>query len=230
MKNDFARILTLLRKERNISQKTAAAELGVSQSLLSHYEKGIRECGLDFLLATAEYYGVSCDYILGRSADKTGSTISVNEIPEPDSMGKENTGSIMPVLNKKLIANSLNIVFDLLDKADNDDLIDEVSAYLMLSVYKVFRIIYEINEKNQDSFFNVNKYSCFEYAGAVMALCEGNAKAIVSGMPQRNMEKIHRPYDISITTESLAENYPLFSSSLMNLIKNAEYRIKEEIK
>ena len=44
---DFNRIIKLLRKERGITQKQAAEDLGVSQALLSHYEKGIRECGLD---------------------------------------------------------------------------------------------------------------------------------------------------------------------------------------
>ena len=53
--NDFPRILTLLRKERGYSQKKAATDLGISQALLSHYEKGIRECGLDFLVRAAEY-------------------------------------------------------------------------------------------------------------------------------------------------------------------------------
>ena len=46
MKSDFPRVLSLLRKEKGISQKEAANQLGVSQALLSHYEKGIRECGL----------------------------------------------------------------------------------------------------------------------------------------------------------------------------------------
>ena len=38
MNNDFPRILTMLRKEQGISQKQAAAALGISQALLSHYE------------------------------------------------------------------------------------------------------------------------------------------------------------------------------------------------
>ena len=46
----FANRLSQLRKERDISQKKAAADLGISQALLSHYEKGIRECGLDFVV------------------------------------------------------------------------------------------------------------------------------------------------------------------------------------
>ena len=55
MNTDFPRILTLLRKERGISQKQAAAELGISQALLSHYDKGIRECGLDCVVRTGDF-------------------------------------------------------------------------------------------------------------------------------------------------------------------------------
>ncbi len=68
----FASILTKLRKERCISQKTAAADLGISQALLSHYEKGIRECGLGFLIRCCKYYGVTADYILGISESRSG--------------------------------------------------------------------------------------------------------------------------------------------------------------
>ena len=67
MAMEFNRIITLLRKERGITQKKAAADLGISQAQLSHYEKGIRECGLEFVVQVADYYGVSCDYLLGRS-------------------------------------------------------------------------------------------------------------------------------------------------------------------
>ena len=78
MDSNFPRILSLLRKEKGISQKQAAVKLGVSQSLLSHYEKGIRECGLLFVLKAAEFYGVSCDYLLGRSPDRKGTTITID--------------------------------------------------------------------------------------------------------------------------------------------------------
>ena len=43
MSTEFSRTLSLLRKERGVSQRVAAADLGVSQALLSHYENGIRE-------------------------------------------------------------------------------------------------------------------------------------------------------------------------------------------
>ena len=64
MNADFPRIITLLRKERGISQKKASADLSISQALLSHYEKGIRECKLGFLVKISDYYGVTCDYLL----------------------------------------------------------------------------------------------------------------------------------------------------------------------
>lgn len=64
--------LSALRKEKGISQKEAAAGLGVSQALLSHYENGIRECGLDFLCRAADYYNVTTDYLLGISESKRG--------------------------------------------------------------------------------------------------------------------------------------------------------------
>ena len=63
----FPKVLAKLRRQKGISQKKAAEELGISPALLSHYENGIRECGLDFLLRIADYYSVSCDYLLGKS-------------------------------------------------------------------------------------------------------------------------------------------------------------------
>jgi len=116
---EFSRLLTLLRKEKGISQKSAAQQLGVSQALLSHYENGIRECGLDFLVRAADFYGVSCDYILGRTPDRNGLTLTIEELPESDAAGKENSfrNGVQCTLNKKLITNSLNIIFDLLNRS-----------------------------------------------------------------------------------------------------------------
>lgn len=67
MEKSFPVILCELRKEKGLSQKEAAAKLGISQALLSHYEKGIRECGQNFLVKVADFYGVTCDYLLGRA-------------------------------------------------------------------------------------------------------------------------------------------------------------------
>ena len=65
MATDFSRTLCLLRQEKKLSQRKAATELGISQALLSHYENGAREPGLDFVCRACRYFGVSADYLLG---------------------------------------------------------------------------------------------------------------------------------------------------------------------
>ena len=69
MNPEFSRTLSLLRQEKGVSQRKAADALGISQALLSHYEKSIREPGLDFVVRACDYYGVSADYMLGRTAE-----------------------------------------------------------------------------------------------------------------------------------------------------------------
>ncbi len=75
-----------LRTEKGLSQKAAAVDLGISQALLSHYEKGIREFNLDFLCRIAEYYNVTTDYVLGRTDSRTGLDSSVLEDKEEDTI------------------------------------------------------------------------------------------------------------------------------------------------
>lgn len=226
MKSEFPRVLTLLRKEKGISQKHAASELGISQALLSHYEKGVRECGLDFLVRCASFYDVSCDYLLGRSPDRKGTQIAVEDIPEPDSAGKENrSAAIMPILNKKLIANSLNVLYDLLAKSGSKALVTEISSFLMIAVYRMFRIVYGANPKNQEALFNVPSQVCRQYAGASMEVCEANAAAISAGKPVLGMDEVKDTDALGVSTETLNEAYPLFASSLLNLVQNAESRI-----
>lgn len=67
MNPDISARLSELRKAKGVSQRKAAADFGISQALLSHYENNIREPGLEFIISACEYYGVSADYILGRS-------------------------------------------------------------------------------------------------------------------------------------------------------------------
>lgn len=68
----FSDRLALLRREKGYSQRQAAAELGISQALLSHYEKGLREPRLEFVVKCCDYYGVTADFILGRTAERGG--------------------------------------------------------------------------------------------------------------------------------------------------------------
>ena len=67
MERKFSAVLSELRRSKGLSQRSAAADLGISQALLSHYENGAREPGLNFVCRACDYYGVSADYLLGRT-------------------------------------------------------------------------------------------------------------------------------------------------------------------
>ena len=69
MERGFSETMFLLRRERGLSQRTVAADLHISQALLSHDENGAREPGLGFVCRACDYYGVTADYLLGRSDD-----------------------------------------------------------------------------------------------------------------------------------------------------------------
>lgn len=68
----FGEILAELRHGRALSQRALAKELKISQALLSCYENGSREPGLPFICKACDYFGVSADYLLGRTEDLTG--------------------------------------------------------------------------------------------------------------------------------------------------------------
>ena len=78
----FGEILSGLRQERGLSQRRAASELDISQALLSHYENGTREPGLDFVCRVCDYYRVSADYLLGRSDSPGGSSVPLSALEE----------------------------------------------------------------------------------------------------------------------------------------------------
>ena len=82
----YSERLVELRTEKGLSQKAAALDLGVSQALLSHYEKGIREFNLDFLCRAADYYGVTADYLLGRTQSRAGIDAGAFEDRDEDSV------------------------------------------------------------------------------------------------------------------------------------------------
>ena len=151
----------------------------------------------------------------------------MEDIPEPDSMGKENVfrAGVLPVLNKKLIANSLNILFDLLAKSGCKPLIHEVSSFLMLAVYRMFRLVYSANPRNQSALFTIPQAVAQQYASAAMEISCANAASISEGEPVAEMERIPKLEALSITTEGLGQSYPLFASSLLNLIQNSEAKI-----
>ena len=62
--------LKKLRKEKNISQLKLALDLNMNQNSISRYENMEREADYNTLIKFADYFGVSIDYLLGRSQIK----------------------------------------------------------------------------------------------------------------------------------------------------------------
>ena len=116
MSTEFSRTLSLLRKERGVSQRMAAADLGVSQALLSHYENGIREPGLAFVVKACDYYHVSADYMLGRTLARDGSMLTPEEVLDMAEPGNVLQGSVLATLRGKLLTSACGVLFGLLGK------------------------------------------------------------------------------------------------------------------
>ena len=228
MNSDFPRIITLLRKERGLSQKQAALELGVSQALLSHYEKGIRECGLDFVIHIADYYDVSCDYLLGRTPDRQGATLSLDDLPEtPADEADESRENTLITLNKKLILNSVNIIYDLLAQADSKGLTTEISSYLMVSVYKMLRTVYSANPKNPQAMFSVIPEQYQGLSSALQSILETHATQLANGSSADSFAGLSENDAPQLTPEIISREYPELAPSLYNLIQKTEEKIKK---
>ena len=167
MATDLSRTLSMLRKEQGISQRKVAAALGISQALLSHYENGIREPGLGFVIKVCDYYHVSADYLLGRTLDREGTTIAAEDLYDSSAeKGNVLRGPIIAMLQKKLVVNTTSMLFDLLGKVGNKEAIQEAAAYLGGALFKLYRQLYRAGG-NEEKYMAVD--SCAFNSGAVDA-------------------------------------------------------------
>lgn len=63
----FGSRLKKLRKNRRLSQEKLASHFGLAISTISMYERGEREPSFEILTAISDYFGVSVDYLLGKT-------------------------------------------------------------------------------------------------------------------------------------------------------------------
>lgn len=64
---DIGQTLAKLRLEKGIYQKELAIQLNVSIGTISNYEKGVHSPDLNTLCRLADYFGVTTDFLLGRT-------------------------------------------------------------------------------------------------------------------------------------------------------------------
>ena len=67
----FSERLKLLREERRAYQRELAEYLGISLRAYQFYEDGEHEPNIKKLIALADYYGVTIDYLVGRTDQRT---------------------------------------------------------------------------------------------------------------------------------------------------------------
>lgn len=219
MNKDFSRIITLLRKEKKLSQKQVSSDLGISQALLSHYEKGIRECGLEFLIKIADYYDVSCDYLLGRTPQRYSDITDIS-----DDASKAKSNAVSQIVNQKLIQNTQSVLYDYLIKIGNRKLSNYVSNYLMLATYNMFRKVYSANDDNPQDMFAVHQEVYSGFSTAAMQVISTRVSSATDKNCQNDFVK--QCAELEISPEIIASEYPQIASSVFNLIQHAESNMK----
>ena len=223
MNADFSRVLSLLRQEKGISQRRAAAALGAlmpgtSQALLSHYENGIREPGLNFVARACDYYHVSADYLLGRSLSRDGAVIEAEELEDASEGREDLKGSVMAKLQKKLLVNTVTVLFDLLGRTNNKEAVAQSGAYLSGALYQMFRLLYRAAGGNEGYFSTGSGSFNMDIVSADMTLARVKyAKAL---------EEYRGEYP-PMDAQSLTEEYQGYSQSMAQVFHSADERIKK---
>ena len=159
MSSEFSRTLSLLRQEKGVSQRTAAQALGISQALLSHYENGIREPGLAFVVKACDYYSVSADFILGRTLSREGNMLTEQDILDAAEPKSTLRGSVLATLQSKLLSGAVGVLFELLGKMGDKTLINAAAAYLGSAVYQLYRHLYRSSGANE-GYFALDPSTC----------------------------------------------------------------------
>ncbi|MCL2337697.1 MAG: helix-turn-helix domain-containing protein [Firmicutes bacterium] len=69
LKNNFASKILYLRKTHQLSLSALGNAVGISNQAISLLEQGKRSPSFEVLIALADYFDVSIDYLVGRSEE-----------------------------------------------------------------------------------------------------------------------------------------------------------------
>ncbi len=218
---EFSRTLSLLRQEKKVSQRAAAQALGISQALLSHYENGIREPGLAFVVKACDYYGVSADFLLGRTLSRDGVVIAAEELYDiSDEKNNSIRGGVLALLSKKLLVNSIGVLFGLLGKTGSREAVQATANYLSTAVYTMYRRLYDANPDNNPDFFSVPpRHFQAGLHEADMKCCECELSDALAAHA-----KAKGPMP-EMTNDALARDYPVLYQSILQVIHNTGERV-----
>ena len=107
-----------------------------------------------------------------------------------------------------------------MQESGDKQLVTDISRYLMLAVYKVFRQLHDASPRNVTGMFRVGAARWQASADAAMRLTEADLAATLQG--EDGARSSEDPATMALTTERLTHDYPRHATSLLNLVKNAE--------
>lgn len=73
-------ILSELREDKGLTQLQLSKQLHISNSSVSAYETGARTPNVDVLVSLAQFYDVTTDYLLGRTAEPVSPSVLSEEL------------------------------------------------------------------------------------------------------------------------------------------------------
>ena len=100
--------IKLLRKQKDMTQTELSSRLGIDRTTLTKYESGERKPDITQLYKIADFFGVSIEYITGRSDSIDISSISLDELLNPLNNNSVTFGEIL--LSAKDKENILNYI------------------------------------------------------------------------------------------------------------------------
>lgn len=205
MKNEFSKNLYNLRMQRGWSQKETAANLGISQALLSHYEKGIRECGLNFLIKASEVFNCTTDYLLGIS-----STPSNTATTDADNISADLKEFPNLIKSRDEVQDTVNILYSITARIGNPEICKNFNKYFGNSLYAELRNLEKL-------YFHKENFSLDKDLSIINAKRKAVTAyyAIIREMQEKNI-------NVNLKTIRIKDEYPSRSKAFFNLISHFE--------
>ena len=133
-------------------------------------------------------------------------------------------GSIMATLNKKLLVNSIGVLFDLLGKTGKKEAITAAADYLGTAIYKMFRHLYRADGTKNEDFFSVPARQFMAGVPTADMIC--TEAQYVDALAAHAKEKGSFP---PMHNDALMESYPGLYQSLLQIIHNTGERVNRRM-
>jgi transcriptional regulator with XRE-family HTH domain len=221
MSEVFAKRLVLLRQKAGISQREAADALQISQSLLSHYERGIREPGLSFVSRAAAYYGVTTDLLLGRLPEEH----EQHPRPEEPPLDVPHLTGSRDVTDQEL-RDTLDLLLDMVQNYADPVVEHYARIYLSEVMYELLRQVSRDFPEYDQSLFSLSDES-FD-SGALLSELSWTRSQYVMALNQSRQTRDSRDKRDGPTTEELSQRYGERYQSMLCLLRRVGHRVARQ--